>query len=103
MDNLLQQGIYLRTFCKSISQFNLKLQSVAFVCLFQTCHTTRTHHPDSQPASLCSYSLGGYGVLRHFQQYFSYIVALSFIGGGKPEYPEKNPRPVTDKLYHTMS
>jgi hypothetical protein len=28
--------------------------------------------------------LGGYGfgALRHFQQYFSYIVAVSFIGGG---------------------
>jgi hypothetical protein len=24
----------------------------------------------------------GYGVKRHFQQYFSYIVAVSFIGGG---------------------
>jgi hypothetical protein len=23
------------------------------------------------------------GVQRHFQQYFSYIVAVSFIGGGK--------------------
>jgi hypothetical protein len=23
-----------------------------------------------------------YGVQRHFQQYFSYIVAVSFIGGG---------------------
>jgi hypothetical protein len=23
-----------------------------------------------------------YGVLSHFQQYFSYIVAVSFIGGG---------------------
>jgi len=23
-----------------------------------------------------------YGVSRHFQQYFSYIVAVSFIGGG---------------------
>jgi hypothetical protein len=23
-----------------------------------------------------------YGVLRHFQQYFSYIVVVSFIGGG---------------------
>jgi hypothetical protein len=23
-----------------------------------------------------------YGVKRHFQQYFSYIVAVSFIGGG---------------------
>jgi hypothetical protein len=25
------------------------------------------------------------GVKRHFQQYFSYIVAVSFIGGGNPE------------------
>jgi hypothetical protein len=24
----------------------------------------------------------GYGVYRHFQQYFSYIMAVSFIGGG---------------------
>jgi len=23
-----------------------------------------------------------YGVLRHFQQYFSYILVISFIGGG---------------------
>jgi hypothetical protein len=31
-------------------------------------------------------------------------VVVSFIGGGKPEYPEKTtdlPQ-VTDKLYHTM-
>ena len=27
--------------------------------------------------------LRGYGVLRHFQQYFSYIMAARFIGGGK--------------------
>jgi hypothetical protein len=25
----------------------------------------------------------GYGVWCHFQQYFSYIMAVSFIGGGK--------------------
>ena len=25
----------------------------------------------------------GYGVLGQFQQYFNYIVAVSFIGGGK--------------------
>jgi hypothetical protein len=25
---------------------------------------------------------GNYGVERHFQKYFSYIVAISFIGGG---------------------
>jgi hypothetical protein len=24
-----------------------------------------------------------YGVQRHFQQYFSYIIEVSFIGGGK--------------------
>ena len=29
-------------------------------------------------------------VKHHFQQYFSYIVAVSFIGGGNREYPEKN-------------
>jgi hypothetical protein len=36
---------------------------------------------------MISYSLNSrlglvYGALRHFQQYFSYIVAVSFIGGG---------------------
>ena len=31
-----------------------------------------------------------YGVLHCFQQYFSYLVEVSFIGGGKLEYPEKN-------------
>ena len=43
------------------------------------------------------------GVYRHFQQYFSYIVAVSFIGGGNhAEDPEKttNMPLVTDKLYH---
>ena len=41
---------------------------------------------------------------HHFQQYFSYIVAVSFIGGGNPEYTEKtiNMLQVTDKLYHIM-
>ena len=33
-----------------------------------------------------------------------YIVAVRFIGGGKPEYPKKttNLSQVTDKLYHIM-
>ena len=37
------------------------------------------------------------GVKRHFQQYFSYIVAVSFIGRGNQRKPQ-----VTDKLYHIM-
>jgi hypothetical protein len=32
---------------------------------------------------------GGYVFKRHFQQYFSYIVAVSFMGGKKPEYTTK--------------
>jgi hypothetical protein len=36
-----------------------------------------------------------YGVLRHFQQYFSYIVAVSFIGGETTDLSQ-----VTDKLYN---
>ena len=28
-----------------------------------------------------------YGVQRHFQQYFSYIVVVSFIGGGNRRKP----------------
>jgi hypothetical protein len=41
-----------------------------------------------------------YGVLRHFQQYFSYIVAVSFIG----ENPEKTTdlSQVANKSYHIM-
>jgi len=38
-----------------------------------------------------------YGVLRHFQQYFSYIVAVRFIGG-----ENRSTRQVTDKLYHII-
>ena len=44
-----------------------------------------------------------YGVYRHFQHYFNYIVAwLSW--RRKPEYPEKtiDLSQVTDKLYHIL-
>jgi hypothetical protein len=36
------------------------------------------------------------GVKRHFQQYFSYIVAVSFIGGGNQRTGE-NRRPVASQ------
>ena len=32
-----------------------------------------------------------YGVKRHFQQYFSYIVAVRFIGGGNRSPRRKQP------------
>ena len=43
-----------------------------------------------------------YGVERHFQQYFSYIVAFSFIGGGKTGVGGENNRSVTSHR-HTLS
>ncbi len=40
------------------------------------------------------------GIYRHFQQYFSYIVAISSIGGGNRRTRRKPPMwQVTDKLY----
>jgi hypothetical protein len=48
----------------------------------------------------CVEGLGGYGV----QQYFSYIVAVSFISGGNKRTQRKptDLSQVTDKLYHIM-
>ena len=40
--------------------------------------------------------------LTHFQQYFSYIVAVSFIGGGNGAPGENHLWQVTDKLYHML-
>ena len=37
-----------------------------------------------------------------FQQYFSYIVTVSFIGGGNWSTQRKPPTQVIDKLYHIM-
>jgi hypothetical protein len=47
----------------------------------------------------------GYGVLRHFQQYFSYIVAVSFIGGGNLSTRKKPPtcrKSLANFLSHTV-
>ena len=45
-----------------------------------------------------------YGILRHFQQYFSYIMVVSFIGEGNRSTRKKktNLSQITDKFYHTM-
>ena len=47
---------------------------------------------------------GGYDVKRHFQQYFRYIVSISFYWWRKLEYSEKTTDllQVTDKLCHIM-
>ena len=42
-----------------------------------------------------------YGIQRHVQQYFCYIVAVSFICEGN-QGPWENHRSVTDKLDHIM-
>jgi hypothetical protein len=44
---------------------------------------------------------GGYGVERHFQQYFSYILAVSFIGGGNRSTRRK-PSGMMVKSRHTQ-
>ena len=45
-----------------------------------------------------------YGILRHFQQYFSYIMVVSFIGEGNRSTWKENPNlsQITDKFYHRM-
>ena len=48
--------------------------------------------------------IGGYVAECHFQQYFTYIVEVGFNDGKKPEYMEKtsNMPQVTEKHYHIM-
>jgi hypothetical protein len=50
------------------------------------------------------YKRSVYGVKHHFQQYFSYIIEVSFIGGGNQSTRRKftDLSQVTDKLYHIM-
>ena len=43
-----------------------------------------------------------YGVKRHFQQYFRYMVAWSVLAVEETGVPGENHRTVTDKLYHIM-
>jgi hypothetical protein len=45
-----------------------------------------------------------YGIVCHFQQYFSYIMVVSFIGEGNRSTWKENPNlsQTTDKFYHTM-
>jgi hypothetical protein len=47
------------------------------------------------PKPICLSSSNFHDVQRHFQQYFSYIVVVSFIGGGTGG-PGENHRPVAN-------
>ena len=40
--------------------------------------------------------------LRHFQQYFTYFMAVSYTRGGNRSTQTKSPPQVTDKLYNIM-
>ena len=44
-----------------------------------------------------------YVAICHFQQYFSYIVGVSFIGDRKPEFPGENHRPAAASHWETLS
>ena len=54
----------------------------------------------------CDWLVGSFMVLNvNFQNYFSYIVVVSFIGGGNRSISRKPPTclsQVTDELYHIM-
>ena len=48
-----------------------------------------------------TYTKGSYGVKRYFQQYISYIVAVSFIGEGNRRTQRK--RPICRNYWQTLS
>ena len=53
----------------------------------------------------CGTEVSQYGrvvVFNHFFQHFSYIIAVSFIGGGNRSTLNRPHQPVTNKLYHIM-
>jgi len=84
--NLLTTSVVIGTDCIYISRCN-------------SSYNTYMYHVQDGPKNI-RFGLV-YGVERHFQQYFSYIVAVSFIGG-RNEYSWKTTDmfQVTDKLYH---
>jgi hypothetical protein len=52
------------------------------------------------------YKTGSYGVKRHFQQYFSYIVAVSFIDSVNQSSPGKPPtcrKSLTNSSHNVVS
>ena len=49
-----------------------------------------SHNPSSLRSLFCLFVYFD-GVQRHFQQYFSYIVAVSFIGGENRRTQRKSP------------
>ena len=80
----MKQGIQLQVYFKCISYFLTCTSSIKL-------HVNLTHQeiPEKLQVSLV------YDVQRHFQQYFSYIVVVSLIGGGKTGVPREKHRPVT--------
>ena len=59
-----------------LEKINVKDQSVL---LQYSCCTIQYSSEDDSNTPVCTV---GYGVERHFQQYFSHIVEVNFIGGG---------------------
>ena len=56
----------------------------------------------SKREDIYTFSKRGYVFKRHFQQYFSYIVAVSFMGGKKTGVHDENHRLSINKLHHII-